>query len=510
MMTLDFLTAISPLLALSVAVLVTMLLTARARGVSQSAWAMGMGYLAAMACVVWLAGWVLPSAVGHHLHVGALLQIDRYGLVFAGMALIGGFVCNWLGLTYLAKLPEQGDEFFMLIGCSTMGAVLLAFSVHMASLFVGLELMSVPLYGLAAYLFFNRLSMEAGIKYLVLSAMATCFLLFGMAVLYAASGTLSLNELVHSTMARSMLGWTILGHVGEHPAVSWVLLAIAMMVIGLGFKLSIVPFHFWTPDVYEGAPMPVTAFLATVSKLAVFSVLLRVVLDIPFIEPRFFTLLSVLAVFSMLGGNLLALFQKNIKRILGYSSIAHLGYLMITLVAAGGMNQGGMVDIGESIALYLGVYMLTALGTFCVMTQVSSPWHERDAARLDDYRGLFWSHPYQAASLSLMMISMAGVPLTAGFIGKLYVASVAMDAHLWVMMASLVLGSAIGLYYYLRVMVVMFLPARHSPVAMLPAPPALTGGGVTSAALLCGIVITLITWVVGLYPTPLMALIGHF
>lgn len=478
--------AISPLIIVGLTVMVVMLAVAWRRCHAATAALTLLGLGAALAATLWLAiGNVLPGGDHPLLMVTPLVQIDLYSLIFTGMVLIGGMGCTLLGKTYFDRFNDHREEYYLLLACSVMGAMLLVSSVHLASMFVGLELMSVALYGMTAYAYRQRVSLEAGIKYMVLSAVATAFLLFGMALLYAACGTLSFAELGHH-----------FGHVGGH----WVSIGVAMMVIGLGFKLSIVPFHLWTPDVYEGAPMPVTAFLATVSKVGVFAALLRFFMVAPIDRDMLYTIMAVMGVLSMVGGNLLALRQHNLKRIMGYSSIAHLGYLMTVIVA---LQYGGdqHISSAEAAILYLFTYMLTSLGAFAIMTLVSCPWEGHDAGNLYHYRGLFWRHPYQAAGMSLMMISMAGIPLTAGFVGKFYIASVGVDVRLWWMVGALVLGSAIGLYYYLRVMITLFLSERNEE--------GYTTGTLkgSSCALAMAFIVTTVVWLIGLYPAPLIDLV---
>src|SRR5690606_34258368 len=216
-----------------------------------------------------------------------------------------------------------------------------------------------------------------------------------------------------------------------------------MMLIGLAFKLSLVPFHLWTPDVYEGAPAPVAAFLATASKVAVFAVLLRLYQVSPAAAGGWLNeLLTLIAIASILFGNLLALLQNNLKRLLGYSSIAHFGYLLVALIASKGLAQ-------EAIGVYLATYVLTSLGAFGVITLMSTPYSGRDADALYQYRGLFWRRPYLTAVLTVMMLSLAGIPLTAGFIGKFYVIAAGVQSQLWWLLGALILGSAIGVFYYL-------------------------------------------------------------
>jgi len=274
-------------------------------------------------------------------------------------------------------------------------------------------------------------------------------------------------------------------------------LGLGMMLVGLAFKLSLVPFHLWTPDVYEGAPAPVAAFLATASKVAVFAVLVRLFQISPAASSGVLhDVLAVIAVASILIGNLLALTQTNLKRLLGYSSIAHFGYLMIALVASNGIAV-------EAIGVYLVTYVITTLGAFGVVTLMSSPYSGRDADALFEYRGLFWRRPYLTAVMTLMMLSLAGIPLTAGFIGKFYIITTGVESHLWWLLGSLVIGSGIGVFYYLRVMVTLYLvePKLHRHDA--PFNWAQRTGGVMLLA------IAVLAFVLGVYPQPLLDMVQH-
>jgi NADH-quinone oxidoreductase subunit N len=284
-------------------------------------------------------------------------------------------------------------------------------------------------------------------------------------------------------------------HIGSavaSPAVSrGVLLAgMAMLIIGIGFKLALAPFHMWTPDVYEGAPAPVTAFIATASKGAMFGLLMRYSMEMDIrSHSSLFLVFAVLSVLSMFTGNILALFQNNVKRILAYSSIAHLGYLLVAFLSSGPMRV-------TAVTYYLAAYFVTTLGAFGVITVLSNK--EKDADSLDEYRGLFWRRPWIAGAFSAMLFSLAGIPLTAGFIGKFYLLAAGAEASLWILVIILVLNSAIGLFYYLRIIVTM---SDHStgeamPVLRIP----LTGG------LALVILAVLLIWL-GVFPRPLIDII---
>lgn len=416
------------------------------------------------------------------IEVTPLFVIDDYSVLFTAIILVAALACSTLAYAYLSTLPDRREEYYILLLCSTLGGIALVSAQHMASLFIGLELLSIPLYGMVAYAFRDRISLEGGLKYMVLSGMASAFLLFGMALLYAASGTLNFSELLATDAQGGALH-------------SWLIVGVGMMVVGLGFKLSLVPFHLWTPDVYEGAPGPVSAFLATVSKVAVFGLVMRFFVITPTANDHWLlTLLGVIAFASMLVGNLLALRQNNIKRLLGYSSIAHLGYLLTAVVAGGELGV-------ETVGVYLATYVATTLGAFGVVTLVSSPYSGTDAGGLHHYRGLFWRRPYLAAVLTVMMLSLAGIPLTVGFIGKFYAIAAGVNSGLWWLVASLVIGSAIGLYYYLRVMVMLYLEAPGETPR-----DAISAWGRQSGGIMV-ILLAIAVIVFGIYPQPMISLV---
>jgi NADH-quinone oxidoreductase subunit N len=271
-----------------------------------------------------------------------------------------------------------------------------------------------------------------------LSGLSSAFLLMGMALIYAQSGELTFSGIGH--------------FIASQPAMNAMILSSIMLIVaGLGFKLSLAPFHLWTPDVYQGAPAPVTAFIATVSKGAVFILLLRFFVSTgSYAYTPLLTVFSVIAVLSILGGNLLALLQDNVKRLLAYSSIAHMGYLLVAFIAAGSIAPTLAV---ESVTFYLVAYFITTIGAFGVVSVLSTP--QIEAGDISFYRGLFWQRPWLAGTFTLMLLSLAGIPLTAGFIGKFYIFTSGADARLWGLLLAIIAGSGLGLYYYLRIIVVM-------------------------------------------------------
>ncbi len=408
-----------------------------------------------------------------------LLSFDGLAVLAGLLILASTLVCAILSHAYLESFHGAREEFYVLLLCAAAGGLVLAASRHLASLFVGLELLSMPLYGMLAYAFHEQRSLEAGIKYLVLSAAASAFLLFGMALLYAQTGELRIGLL----MAGLNDGLGL-----------WGLAGIGLLLVGLGFKLSVVPFHLWTPDVYEGGPGPATTFLATASKVAVFALLLRLMLSAPVVQGDWLrSVLTGLALAGMLVGNLLALTQSNLKRILGYSSIAHFGYLLIALVVADGLAA-------ETTGVYLITYVLSTLAAFGVVILVSSTTGGEDVAALHYYRGLFWRRPFLTAVLTVAMLSLAGIPATVGFIGKFYLIALGVEAQRWWLVGGIILGSAIGLYYYLRVTITLFLVEPGMRRRDASDDWGVRAGGVVVLA------VAVLVILLGLYPSPMIEL----
>lgn len=476
MMAKEQLLALLPILVLAATILAVMLSIAVRRHHTLNATIAVIGLNVALATVVFNV-FTLPPVVG----ITPLLVVDPYAAFYMGLLIVTTLACATMSHAYMEGYKSNREEIYLLLLLAALGAVVLACSRHLVSLFIGLELLSVPVYGMVAYTFRNPRTLEGGMKYMVLSATASAMLLFGMALVYAVSGTLSF----------SALAYTYLGPDSGSPLL---LAGTALMLAGLAFKLSVAPFHLWTPDVYEGAPAPVAAFLATASKTAVFAVLVRFLYESGALQDVLLRdVLAVLAGLSIVVGNLLALMQSNIKRLLAYSSIAHFGYLLIPLVAPLGTP--------EAIGVYLITYVVTTLGAFGVVSLMSSPYHGHDADQLHNYRGLFWKRPYLTAVMTGMMLSLAGIPITAGFIGKFYIVAAGVSAKLWVLMALVVAGSAVGLYYYLRVMVTMFLPAPGMTSYDAPQNWGERAGGIVLVG------ITLLMFALGMYPEPFLVMI---
>ncbi|MCL4535098.1 MAG: NADH-quinone oxidoreductase subunit N [Bacteroidetes bacterium] len=433
---------------------------------------------------------ILPavSSAGSR-QVTPLLILDSYTFFYTGLIASASFAVALMAYPYFRDREGDHEEFYILLLLATLGSAVLVASNHFASFFLGLELLSVSLYTMLAYSHWRESSTEAGLKYLILAAASASFLLFGMALFYAELGTMELPAIIAALEGRVAYGGLLLT-------------GVAMMTIGIGFKLAVVPFHMWTPDVYEGAPAPVTAFVATVSKGAMFALLLRYFIQIGVhTQASLFLMFGLIAVASMLAGNLLALLQNNVKRILAYSSIAHLGYLMVAFLASGPQAVA-------AVTFYLAAYFVTTLGAFGVVSLLSSGgktegWTNeyRDADALEDYRGLAAREPWLAGVFTAMLLSLAGIPLTAGFVGKFFVVAAGASAALWWLVIVLVVGSAIGLYYYLRVVVIMYAPFPVERRA-ITAPLSISLLGSVVLAVLA----ILLIWL-GVYPSPLVSAI---
>ena len=471
----DF-TALLPLLVLAGTATVLMLQVAFLRSVNVTAALAALGLaFAALSCVT--------AASQAPLQVTPLLQVDQLALLFCAVFCLAGAVTVLLSLDYIQCHGDEPEEYFLLLVLSTMGACVLACASHLASLLLGLELLSVALYALIAYPNKSILPLEAASKYLVLSGAASATILFGFALLYAASGTLSFSE----------LGLRLATLDGADPIL---LVGSAMVFAGLAFKLSVVPFHLWTPDVYSGAPAPITGFLASVGKAAVLLVMLRLFLEADLLRYRILIELTGLtAIFSMLAGNLLALLQSNIKRMLAYSSIAHIGYLLIIFMVS--LDLGSRTLAIEAAAFYLVAYTVTTIAAFGLLTVISANQAERENVELHHVNGLFWHSPLLAGLFLVSLLSLAGIPLTAGFIGKFYIFNAAVSGHNWILLGALIVGSAIGIYYYLRVVYHLSRrPEEHHTQ------PTATGGWLTRG-LACVLILGIL--LLGTLPQPLMS-----
>ncbi|MDE0364724.1 MAG: NADH-quinone oxidoreductase subunit N [Gammaproteobacteria bacterium] len=414
--------------------------------------------------------------------VTPLYLFDGFAAFFDGMILIAAAVTALISFRYLDGRTGRQEEYYLLLALATLGAMTLVSAQHFASLLLGLEIVSISLYALVAYPEEGNPPLEAALKYLVLSGVGSTIMLFGMALVYHATGTMAFDEMGRfaATGDRSDL---------------WLAAGQAILVAGIAFKLSLVPFHMWTPDVYQGAPAPVTAYLATVSKAAVFAVLLRFAFRTDMLDNgAVFGIVAIMAILSMVAGNLLALLQESVKRILAYSSIAHLGYLMIGLLAVAALADHAMAL--ETSLVFLAGYLAMTLTAFAVVTELTPADRATDVDLVNDYTGLFWRRPVLASVFTVALLSLAGIPLTAGFIAKFYLFAAGVEGALWTLIWAMILGSAISIYYYLKIVFAM--TARADDVQHRSA----SWAGTVTAVGLALLVVAL-----GTYPTPLIELV---
>ena len=386
-------------------------------------------YRITSACLIGIFYYLLTYASNKTFSIEPLFIVDGFGTFITGLIVLSTLIVVMISYAYFEQREERKEEYYILILLATLGASMLVISKHFVSLFLGLEILSVALYAMIAYLRKRAKSDEAGIKYLILAAFSSAFLLFGMALVYLISGSMDFTGIA-----------AYMKSVNELPLL--MLTGFGLMIIGVGFKLGVVPFHMWAPDVYEGAPAPVTAFIATVSKGGMVVLLVRFFTQIDgYRYPAMVMTFIIISIASMFIGNFLALRQSNVKRVLAYSSIAHLGYLLVAFLASGKLGV-------EAVCFYLVAYFVTSLGAFGIISILSDD--ERDAERLDDYQGLFWRRPWMAAAFTAMLLSLAGIPLTAGFVGKFYIIAAGVSVQQWLLVAMLALNSVIGLSITLK------------------------------------------------------------
>ena len=322
--------------------------------------------------------------------VTSLLLVDGYALFYIGLIIASAAAVAVLSYQYFENHDGHREELYLLLLLATLGCAVLVASIHFVSFLLGLEILSVSLYAMIAYFKDREQVLEAGIKYLILASASAAFLLFGMALIYADVGAMEFSSIRELSLSGSGLALLLPG--------------IVLTVTGIGFKLGVAPFHLWTPDVYQGAPAPVAAFVATTSKSAMVALLLRYFYLSGALQYRpVFLVFSIIAIASMFAGNLLALQQRNVKRILAYSSIAHFGYILVAFLA------GGTLAIG-AVSFYLVAYTVTILVAFGIVTVLSGSG--RDADDLEDYRGLFWRRPVIASAFTAALLSLAGIPAT--------------------------------------------------------------------------------------------------
>jgi NADH-quinone oxidoreductase subunit N len=412
---------------------------------------------------------------------GGMLIVDGFATFFRILVMVVGILTVLPSYGFLARQDAETSEYHALLLFSIAGQCLMAAANDLIMVFIGLEISSIASYVLAGYLRDDKRSNEAALKYFLLGSFATAFFLYGVALVYGATGTVNLTAVRDAST-------------GQEPSmVVFLGLSAALMFVGLGFKVSAAPFQIWAPDVYQGAPTPVAAFLSAGPKAAAFAVFLRIFLTAfgP-IGPGWEPLVWLAALFSMTVGNFAALLQTNVKRMLGYSSIAHAGYVLVALTARS--------DIGMAAAMfYLAGYALMNIGAFAVVGHLSGRGEKYQ--NIEDLAGLGQKQPLTAALFTVYLLSLIGVPLTAGFFGKFYIFKAALESHLvWLTVLGL-LNSAVGAYYYLRILVMMYM--REPGEAATSVPP------LTPTLRLALILPAAGTLFLGIFPTWLLEFAGR-
>jgi len=529
-MTLNDLVPITPLMVLSGLAVLQMLAIAIVRSHALISRLTLLGLLVTLAS--------FKGADFSQVHqVTSLITVDGLGLFFMLLMVVS---CTLVVLAcgpYVDRLYFR-DEFYLLLVLATLGACILVVTEHLVGFFLGLEILGIALIGLIAYpvnnmdvksvdgsningiaaddsaadtgaadIGTNAMTryangsggyMEAALKFFIMSATATAFVLMGMAFFYANTGSFLVNEAL----------------VTEALSPYYTAAAICLLFVGIGFKLSLVPFQFWTPDVYDGAPMPIVAFIASVSKGAVLLFLLRFFTNV-FSNPEtevpygLVSVISLVAAATILAGNFMALLQTNIKRLLGYSSMAHMGYIMVLFVALlvqrGPGSSAGLDLVHESLVFYVLTYLVTMVGVFILLVNYVKP--ESDQLMLEQLTGLFWRSPLMATLLTVFLLSLAGIPLTAGFLAKFYIFGSAIDQNLWFLIAIVILGSGVGLFYYMRIVLVMTKNVEDVQPSALMGRELMERENNTLGTGLVTLAMALLVILFGVYPQPVIAFI---
>jgi NADH-quinone oxidoreductase subunit N len=424
---------------------------------------------------------------------GGLIQMDAFSVFFHLLIGLVAFLVVLASGSYLERENLDAAEFYALVFFATAGMGVLASAQELLTAFIGLEMSSISSYVLAGYRRDTLKSSESAMKYFLLGSFATAFFLYGIALVYGTTGTTNLAHMVSADSTSILLK-----------------LGLALILIGLGFKVAAAPFQIWTPDVYEGAPTPVTALFSAGPKAATFALLLRIFAMVPAATHFWFWAFWILAALTMFVGNLGALMQTNVKRLLAYSSIAHAGYILVAFAAVtflAGNSDVGAAPAYAAVLFYLLSYALVKLGAFTIVSQLGGAGEKH--LSLDDYAGLGRRQPVVAAALTLFLLSLLGLPVTAGFFGKFYVFKAAVSSHLIWLAVLMAVNSIIGAYYYFRLIVVMYMreaDAKAAPVAVIGFP--LTVNVVLAVTAVC-------TVYFGLFPNQVLSfvlqsnLLGH-
>lgn len=384
-----------------------------------------------------------------------MFKVDSFSLFFNIIFLISTILVALISISYLGRDDRKQGPYYLLILLATLGMMLMAAGNELIVIFLGLELMSLSLYVLAGSARENPVSSEAGMKYLLLGAFASAFFLYGIALIYGGAGTTSIPEIAEKLTVSESQSPLLLG-------------GMFLLIVGFGFKVAIVPFHQWAPDVYEGAPTTIAAFISAGPKAAGFAAFLRIFMEaLPDLQSQWGSVIILLAILTMTVGNVIAIAQTNIKRMLAYSSIAHAGYVLIGLAAA---NNEGI----SSAMLYLLVYCVMNLGAFGAVILAKTA--DGECLTISDYAGLGFRKPLLALFMTLMLLSLAGFPPTAGFVGKFYLFKSAVQAgYIWLVIIGAI-NTAISAFYYLRVVVTMYMREPEEELEFSPYPSTLVVG----------------------------------
>jgi len=464
--------SLGPELILSVAAMLILLVSVfLPKGRKDPSAYLGMlGVLAALASLVSL--WEKPRYAFNNM-----ILVDNFGIFFSVVILICAGLSILMSVSYMKEEGMSYGEFYALILFASVGMIFMAVGSNLITIFLGLETMSISIYVLAGFFRGNNKSNESALKYLLLGAFSSAFFLYGIALIYGATGTTDLKGISEFLSKATYLSDPIL------------LAGMGLLIVGFGFKIALVPFHMWTPDVYEGAPTSITAFMSVGVKAAAFAAFVRVFMSSLWVlQTDWNQILWILAVLTMTLGNITAIAQTNIKRMLAYSSIAHAGYIMMGMVAANELGR-------SSILFYMLAYAFMNLGAFGVVILFGRKGEEN--LEISDYSGIGFKYPVLALLLSIFLFSLAGIPPTAGFVGKFYIFSAAVKAgYIWLAIIG-VMNSLVSVYYYLRVTVMMYM---NEPVK--------DHGGINwSPSMIIALIITVIgTLIIGIFPSPYLDL----
>lgn len=427
----------------------------------------GFGYVTVF-CLIGLLGWSFSLWNNQGTLFDGIYIVDRFSIFFKQIFLVAAILVVLGSIRYVDRMGSQAEYYSMMV-FATLGMMVMASAGDFLTLYLGLELMTIAFFILVCFKKTDSKSVEAGIKYLLLAGLSSAVLLFGLSMVYGLTGTATIMEVTEALLAPGAFT----------PALA---LGLVMLVAGLGFKISAVPFHMWSPDVYEGAPTPVTAFLAVGSKAASFAIVLRLfAASFAGVWEHWAMLIAILAGVTIIIGNLVAIPQTNLKRMLAYSSIAQAGYILVGLVTASPAGIKGVI-------FYSFLYVFATVGAFTVAAHF---YTETGSDEIKDYAGLSQRSPLMAAVLVVCMLSMAGIPPLAGFVGKFYIFMTIVEEYLWLAFIGLIM-SMVSVYYYLRVALVMY---RDMPLDPKP----INVPGSVAVTLILAMVLTLI---VGIYPGP--------